>query len=579
MTASQPRCVEMKKTVTCLVLSVLCGAWLAPPGMAQPLAFQDSPFGVYSPYGEFLNDKGTYATIDDISAYLQDIGVAWVQELPFVRYGDIPQAFQLYSRVGREGGMQPSRVWDTTYRAQYQTALRQSVRNNKDRAKYWELDTEPDGIGGWSSDPQGYVELLKITRTIFREECADCKLIFGGLSGGTDALNTQGNAFMEKALAAGAAGYFDGLEFKWHHMAARDYRLIKNKFDGLGSTLSQYGVDILALPVFVEGAQYDGDPNQPVPRSSLPIQTEREQAWGLLKMYVYGLSIGIDKIFWNLLFERSDYEPGHTEPFAQNPFNHYGLIHNPTNADGLSGKKLSYYTYKKMVEIMEGSDWTGIQTIQEAGDVYVYKFSRNGTPVYVAWWDYFNYSTYTPGKTMPVTVIGLTGNTALATDAVPPFSSGAEVTNYTTAFRQQTLAVTGGTVTLQLGESPVFVEGPAVSLRVNGNPNVTVIVSNPVTVDYTLRGGQDQEFFLVLDAPAMGILLSYRNTAGQWVPLPANLADITSFTTAPVDGDHTLYTGTAPAGAYSLCLGYDTVSNGHLNLEAAVYDCAMATVR
>lgn len=569
----------MKKTVTFFLLSVLCGAWLAPLGMAQPLALQDSPFGVYSPYGEFLNDKGTYATIDDISAYLQDIGVAWVQELPFVRYDDIPQASQLYSRVGREGGMQPSRIWDTTYRAQYQTALRQSVRNNKDRVKYWEVDTEPDGIGGWSSDPQGYVELLKITRAVFQEECSVCKLIFGGLSGGTDALNAQGNAFLEKALAAGAAGYFDGLEFKWHHMAARDYRLIKNKFDGIDSTFSRYGVDILTLPVFVEGAQYDGDPNQPVPRSSLPIQTEREQAWGLLKMYVYGLSIGIDKIFWNLLFERSDYEPGHTELFAQNPFNHYGLIHNPTNADGLSGKKLSYYTYRKMVEILEGSDWTGIQPIRETGEVYVYRFTRNGTPVYVAWWDYFNDPAYTPGKTMPIFLTGLSGASMLVTEAVPRFSTGAEVADYATAFRQQTLPVTNGTVTLALGENPVFVEGPAVSLRVNGNSHVTVAAANPVTVDYTIRGGQGQEFFLVLDAPAMGRPWSYLNATGQWVPMPANLSSVTPYATTPADGDYTLYTGTVPAGAYSLCLGYDMIPNGHLDIETAVYDCVEATVR
>lgn len=418
----------------------------------------ESPFGIYSPYGEFLNDRGTYATIGDIFAYLQDIGIAWMQELPFVMYDGIPQAFQLYSRVGREGGMQPSRIWDTTYRAQYQAALRQSVRNNRDRVKYWEVDTEPDGIGGWSSDPQGYVELLKITRTVVREECADCRLIFGGLSGGTNFLNTQSNVFMEKALAAGAAGYFDGLEFKWHHMADRDYRLIKNKFDSLGSTLSRYGVDVHTIPAFVEGAQYDGDPNQPVPRSSLPIQTERGQAWGLLKMYVYGLSIGIDKIFWNLLFERSDYEPGHTEPFAQNPFNHYGLIHNPTNADGLFGKKLAYYTYKLMVEKLEGSDWNNILTIQESEDVYIYRFMKNGKSIYVAWWDYFNDPIYTQGKTKQVTITNMQGNSVLVTEAVPNFSSGKDITDYSTAFNKETKPATGGQLTILLGDSPVFAE-------------------------------------------------------------------------------------------------------------------------
>ncbi len=118
-----------------------------------------------------------------------------------------------------------------------------------------------------------------------------------------------------------------------------------------------------------------------------------------------------------------------------------------------------------------------------------------------------------------------------------------------------------------------------VFLRVNGNPDATVTVSNPVTVDYSIRDGQGREFFLAIDAPAMGIFLSYLAGAGQWVPLPTNLGDVTSFTTAPPDGDHTLYTDTLPAGAYSLCLGYDTVSDGRLNLDAAMYDCVDATVR
>ncbi|MBI5379163.1 MAG: hypothetical protein HZA23_03295 [Nitrospirae bacterium] len=167
----------------------------------------------------------------------------------------------------------------------------------------------------------------------------------------------------------------------------------------------------------------------------------------------------------------------------------------------------------------------------------------------------------------------------LVTEAVPPFSSGAEVTSYATAFRQQTLPVTNGTVTLQLGESPVFVEGPAVSLRVNGNSNATVTVTNPVTVDYTIRGGQGREFFLVLDAPAMGVSPSYLNATGQWVPLPANLGDVTPFSTAPADGDYTLYTGTVPLGTYTLCLGHDQTSNGRLDMATAVYDCVEATVQ
>jgi hypothetical protein len=117
-----------------------------------------------------------------------------------------------------------------------------------------------------------------------------------------------------------------------------------------------------------------------------------------------------------------------------------------------------------------------------------------------------------------------------------------------------------------------------VFLRVNGNPYATVTASNPVTVAYTIRGGAGQEFFLILDAPAMNVPWSYRNAAGQWVRLPTNLNDVIPFATAPADGTYTLYAGTVPVGAYSLCLGYDTVTNGRLDIADAVYDCVMATV-
>ncbi len=117
------------------------------------------------------------------------------------------------------------------------------------------------------------------------------------------------------------------------------------------------------------------------------------------------------------------------------------------------------------------------------------------------------------------------------------------------------------------------------SLRINGDPAATVTTTNPVIVTYTIRGGQGRELFLVLDAPAMHIPLSYYNAAGQWVPLPANLGDITPFGAAPADGDYTLYTGVVPAGTYSLCLGYDTIPNGRLDLPSTVYDCAKAIVQ
>ncbi|MBI5846561.1 MAG: hypothetical protein HZB31_01155 [Nitrospirae bacterium] len=46
--------------------------------------------------------------------------------------------------------------------------------------------------------------------------------------------------------------------------------------------MNKYGSNIHSMPVFVETAMYDGNPNDPVvrPGSTLPVQTEKEQAKG-----------------------------------------------------------------------------------------------------------------------------------------------------------------------------------------------------------------------------------------------------------------------------------------------------------
>lgn len=117
-------------------------------------------------------------------------------------------------------------------------------------------------------------------------------------------------------------------------------------------------------------------------------------------------------------------------------------------------------------------------------------------------------------------------------------------------------------------------------LRVNGDGARTLTAANPVSVDYTIRRGQSQEFFLVLTAPALGVpTMSYLNAAAQWIPLPANLANVTPYGSAPADGDYNLYRDNLPAGAYDLCLGFDVTANGRLDIEAAVYDCVTVTVR
>jgi hypothetical protein len=118
--------------------------------------------------------------------------------------------------------------------------------------------------------------------------------------------------------------------------------------------------------------------------------------------------------------------------------------------DGKSHKKLAYYTYRIIVEVLEGSDWKNIATVQEQDGIYIYKFTKQGTPIWVAWND--------SSVARTIIISGITTNRVKATEAVPKYESGKDVIDYATAFQTDTLVVTNGAVALTLGVRPVFVE-------------------------------------------------------------------------------------------------------------------------
>jgi hypothetical protein len=138
---------------------------------------------------------------------------------------------------------------------------------------------------------------------------------------------------------------------------------------------------------------------------------------------------------------------------GQDYFDHTGLIYDGIgeNDPGYGVKKLSYYTYKKMVEILEGSDWDNIETIQETGGVYIYKFIRNGKPIWVAWND--------NSAEKQVTISGVNSASVKITESVPNYSSGKEVKDYATAFKTEARQTINNKLTITLNETPVFAEG------------------------------------------------------------------------------------------------------------------------
>jgi hypothetical protein len=141
-------------------------------------------------------------------------------------------------------------------------------------------------------------------------------------------------------------------------------------FDYIKEGLRNAGFDLDSLEFWMtETGTYSGDPLPDGGGRDYPYQSERQQAMGLLKIYVSALAYGIGKVFWawNIV-----------EGFGCDCciFDYTGLVYdgNPgaksgnceasdPHDRGAGVKKLSYYTYKKIAEVLKGSDWCNIQPV------------------------------------------------------------------------------------------------------------------------------------------------------------------------------------------------------------------------
>ncbi len=417
------------RVVSVLLLSAACIG----QGLAQGGSSADSPFGLQAPFclPPLCNSQSPGYSNSKVVGYLSDVGVKWVRlvepELDEVRYLLSENGINILAGLGVMG----------------EEAIRASVGKYKDQVKHWLLVNEADGT--WEGTPEEYAEYFISASSAIKDECPDCKVILS-LAGGQvigGELIGKGPVFFESALKNGVGPHFDVLDFHIQG-AAGEYKDLIIKVDTYKAILEKYGIK--NTPIWItEYGTYDGDPTPDHSRQpDYPLQTENQQAAELVKKYIYGVSLGVDKMFWTTMEEWYKYN-GNVNSY----FSNVGLVNNPLN-DGKSHRKLSYYTYKKMVEVLEGNDWKNITTVQEQDGIYIYKFTKQGTPIWVAWND--------SSVTRTVAISGITQNRVKATEAVPKYESGKEVADYTTAFRTDTLVVINGTVMLTLGGNPVFLE-------------------------------------------------------------------------------------------------------------------------
>lgn len=305
--------------------------------------------------------------------------------------------------------------------------------NLKSPIKYWQVENEPDLN---SDDLFGFANLQKITYEAVKSACPDCRVLMGGMAGETGGLN-----FFKPILEKLGGKYFD--IFDYHCYGNKnDWKKCGNLADEIRKDFPNYDFEIWLTETGTLSGGMGGTPGKPYKK-----QTEKEQAEALVKYYVYPLSKNVKKVFWAWGILEGFGETGDTL------FNKTGLIYDGQDSDdlGFGVKKLSYYTYKKMVEVLEGSDWDNIETIQEQDGIYVYKFIKNGKPIWVVWND--------NASEKQITISGVNSSSVKITEAVPNYESGKEVANYNTAFKTETKQTNGGKLTITLSEIPIFVEG------------------------------------------------------------------------------------------------------------------------
>ncbi|NOY36881.1 MAG: hypothetical protein GXO83_04835 [Chlorobi bacterium] len=329
----------------------------------------------------------------------------------------------------------------------------------KSPVKYWQIGNEPAfrpllGIRNVnkSLDWKGFSHITEISYRAIKDSDPSAKIALGGLASGYPHPDDPVARLMDsppeirereefyvpllKNLKGRYIDVFDihyygslqeaGSEgWRWEFMKD-SYIYIRQKLDENGYQNTEIWFTETAVP------------SQPF--------GERFQAINLIKRFVYPLSFGVKKIFWWNMIE------GEYPLETDKPSNYFGLVYDGIGKGdpGYGTKKLSYYTYKKMVEVLEGSDWNNIKIIKESDGIYVYKFVKDDKPIYVAWND--------NKKEKQITISGINPAKVRIIDAVPKYESGKDVSDYNAAFETEIKTVQNGKITIILGDNPVYVE-------------------------------------------------------------------------------------------------------------------------
>ncbi|HDZ77418.1 MAG TPA: hypothetical protein ENH41_04990, partial [Candidatus Omnitrophica bacterium] len=356
--------------------------------------------------------------------------------------------------------------------------------------RYWQIGNEP------VARKSDYGRFLSITYDAIKDadeelrqidpDLAESKVFIGGVAGlhsprsiseYKETFNVSYLPLLEDVAEQGVR-CFDIFDFHWYGDAVDYYKMTRDIYEYISEKIDELGIPSPEEYWITEMGTYSGDPKAISRGGNTGIdwgyQSEKQQAQDLVKRYIYPLSSGIKKVFmaWGLK-EGFHYDEGY--------FDFTGLIYDgvfdPVYIED-GDKKLGYYTYKKMTEILEGSDWDNIETVQEEGDVYIYKLLKDGKPIYVAWND--------SGIEKNITISDINTNAVKITEAVPHYALGIDVVNYDDAFSIGTNSVSNGQVDITLGDVPIFIEALSPEDDTTG-PTTPVVTDEGATTSSTAQ--------------------------------------------------------------------------------------------
>ncbi len=449
---------------------------------------------------------GTYSYAEDVGAgwerpgmYAfippQELGATW-QQLMDSNYGSIPVSMHILANIDvrRWAAIQPSNIPKelqklSTYNppASYlklvdEEKYIQFVKDLVERydgdglsdmpglknpIKYWQIDNElpgppPSGvplvldaqadtatIASWFNvSVDNYTHILEITAKAIKAQDPQAKVVLSGMADVGSQTEKLFHTYYLRVLEKLTGKDVDIFDYHFYGNATGNYRVMKDAY-----AMIREGLDVLGykgMEIWItETAVYSGRPRDVEGYASS--QTEKEQAVDLFRRIVFPLSFGVKKVFWFSIMDNA---------VSQGPDGYMGLLYNGhgDNNPGYCAKKLSYFTFKKLSETLDGGEWDTIQVIQEKDGIYVYKFITQGKPVWVIWND-------TQEET-PVSISGIASAEAVITEAVPKYEFGKDIVDYHAAFNSEIKPVKEGKLQVLVKDIPLFVyEKQAVNVK------------------------------------------------------------------------------------------------------------------